>query len=267
MSFHELDEPTDVEINIAKSNNTLFSSSYSVSNFRREGVNCSFLPLAFDSYNFKQTGKKYFSDSRITFNLCGKFEKRKNHDKIIKSWIKRFKNDRTKFLQCAIYNPFINPESNNNIIGSILSGDKPFNTHFLPFLEKNSSYNDFLNSADIVLGMSGGEGWGLPEFTSVCLGKHSVIMNAHSYRDWASISTSCLVDPSGKSEAYDGMFFHKGQPFNQGNIFDFDEDQFINACEIAVLKVEAGKNNSNGTELKDRFSKEKMLESIIKYAS
>lgn len=267
LSFYELDQPTEVELNTAKNNKTLFSSSYSVENFNKKGVNCSFLPLAFDSYNFKNTRKAYFPDNRITFNLCGKFEKRKNHEKIIQSWIKRFKNDRGKFLQCSIYNPFMNPESNNNVVNNVLKGDKPFNVNFLPFLEKNSSYNDFLNSADIVLGMSGGEGWGLPEFTSVCLGKHGVVMNAHGYKDWANNSNSCLVEPSGKVEAYDGIFFHKGAQFNQGNIFDFNEDQFINACEIAISKVEKSKVNTNGINLIEQFSKEKMLENIINYAS
>ncbi len=53
-------------------------------------------------------------------------------------------------------------------------------------MQKNSLYNDYLNSANIILGMSGGEGWGLPEFQSVALGKHAVILNATGYKDWAT---------------------------------------------------------------------------------
>lgn len=267
LSFYELDQPTDIELNIAKNNNTLFSSNYSIENFKSRGASASFLPLAFDSYNFQKTTRAYFSDERVVFNLCGKLEKRKNHEKIIKAWIKRFKNDRRFFLQCSIYNPFMKPEVNSGFVNNILSGEKPFNVHFLGFLEKNAAYNDYLNSSNIVIGMSGGEGWGLPEFTSVCLGKHSIIMNAHSYKDWASESNSTLVPPSIKVEAYDGLFFHKGSQFNQGNIFDFNEDQFIDACEKAIKKVSENKTNEEGFSLCQKFSKEKLLENIIKHAT
>lgn len=267
LSFYELDQPTKAEINAVKNNNTLFSSSYSIENFRKSGVESCFIPLGFDDYNFKNTNRSYFTDGRITFNICGKFEKRKNHEKIIQSWIKRFKNERSYFLQCAVYNPFINQEGNNNSVNNALKGDKPFNVNFLPFLEKNDAYNDFLNSADIILGMSGGEGWGLPEFNSSCLGKHSVMLDAHAYKDWIGHAGSETVQPSSKIEAYDGVFFHKGAPFNQGHIFDFNEDQFINACENAILKVKKNKVNESSINLKSAFSKEKFLDNIIKYAS
>ena len=82
-------------------------------------------------------------------------------------------------------------------------------------MPKNETYNQFLNSGDVVIGMSGAEGWGLPEFQSVCMGKHSVILNATSYKDWANESNSVLVEPSGKVDAYDEVFFKKGSFKNQ----------------------------------------------------
>ena len=60
--------------------------------------------------------KKYFNDERIVFNLCGKFEKRKHHAKIIKSWIKKYGNNPKYSLQCAVYNPFLNEEQNQQIL-------------------------------------------------------------------------------------------------------------------------------------------------------
>jgi hypothetical protein len=130
-------------------------------------------------------------------------------------------------------------------------------------MQKNSVYNDFLNSADIIIGMSGGEGWGLPEFHSVALGKHSVILNAHAYKEWADEENSVLVEPNGKVEVYDNMFFHKGTPFNQGNIFDFDPDDFISACEKAIERVKANKLNNNGLKLQNIFTSEKLADNIL----
>ena len=265
-SFYELDQPTPTEINIVKNNHkVLFSSEYTCEVFKNAGCsNVEYVPLAFDKYNFSNTNKKYIED-RITFNLVGKLEKRKNHKKVIQSWLKKYGNNRKYFLQCAIYNPFLKPQDQQQLINSILEGKEYFNISFLNFMENNAMYNDYLNSADIIIGMSGGEGWGLPEFHSVALGKQAVILNAHAYKSWANKDNSILVEPSGKIEAYDNMFFNKGQKFNQGNIYTFNDDDFIDGCDKAIKKVESNKINKNGLKLQDDFSVDKLVDNILKH--
>ena len=44
--------------------------------------------------------------------------------------------------------------------------------------------------------------------------------------------------------------FTKGQPYNQGQFYDFDEDDFISGCEEAIKKVQASPNNDAGEKLK-----------------
>tara|TARA_B100000959_G_C14920211_1_gene599160 strand:+ start:449 stop:1552 length:1104 start_codon:yes stop_codon:yes gene_type:complete len=263
LSFYELDSPTKVEINVAKNNKTFFSSQYTCDVFKSVGVNCGFMPLAFDSFNFKKTEKKYFEDDRVTFLIVGKLEKRKRHEKVLKAWTKKFGNNKKYFLNCALYNPFLQTDQNNAIIHKTLDGEKFFNVNFVNYMAENQVYNDFINSGDIVLGMSGGEGWGLPEFHAVALGKHSVIMNAHGYKGWANDSNSVLVDPSGKIDSADGMFFQKGNNHNQGNIFDFDEDDFISACEESIKRHEADPENKEGLKLQEEFSKDKFLDNVL----
>jgi len=266
LSFYELDTPTQEEINIVKNQDKVyFSSNYTVDIFKMFGCsNVEYLPLAFDKYNFKQLNKKYFSDDRIVFNLVGKFEKRKNHKKVIQAWVKKFGNNSKYHLQCAIYNPFLKEEDNKSLIMSILEGINYFNVSFMGHMPKNAMYNDYLNSASIIIGMSGGEGWGLPEFHSIAMGKHGIILDAHSYKDWANETNSTLIKPSSKIEAYDNMFFHKGQPYNQGNIFTFNDDEFISACEKAVEKVSSNPINENGLKLQDEFKSEKLANNILK---
>lgn len=266
LSFYELDSPTDVELNIVKNNHkVLFSSKYSVDVFKRYGCsNVEYIPLAFDKYNFKRVDKDYFDD-RIVFNVLGKLEKRKHHKKIIQTWLKKFGNDRRYHLQCAIYNPFLKPEDQQNLIQhSILENKNYFNISFLNFVPKNSDYNDLLNSANIVIGMSGGEGWGLPEFHSTAIGKHAIILNAHAYKEWANENNSILINPSSKIEVYDGMFFNKGQPYNQGNIFDFNEDEFIEGCEKAIDRYQKDRINKAGLKLQEDFSSEKLADNVLK---
>jgi hypothetical protein len=267
LSFYELDNPTKIEINIARNSKLALSSQFSVDVFKMFGVDAQLLPLGFDSYNFSVINKKYHQDDRIVFNLCGKFERRKYHAKIIQAWIKKFGNNPKVVLQCATYNPFLDENQNNEIIRQVVGGQKPFNVAFFPMMRENSTYNDFLNSGHIIIGMSGGEGWGLPEFHSVALGKHAVLLNAHGYKTWADDSLATLVQPSGKVSAVDNLFFKQGEPFNQGNIFDWNEDDFIAGCEKAIEKAKQNPVNTNGLSLQTKFSKDLFADNVIKLAT
>lgn len=255
LTFHETDQLTETEKNILQASTVCVTSQYTKSVFEKAGIQSSVIPLGFDSTHFKRINKQYFDDGRITFNLCGKFEKRKHHEKIIKAWVKKYGRNPKYSLQCAIHNSFYqDPNELKLIYNKILDGKTIFNVTFLTHMPKNSIYNDFLNSSDIVIGMSGAEGWGLPEFQSVALGKHSVILNVTSYKEWANDANSVLVEPSGKIEVYDGKFFSKESPFNQGNIFDFNDDDFIDGCEKAIARVNKNKINEEGLKLQTQFS-------------
>tara|TARA_Y100000310_G_scaffold304061_1_gene342894 strand:+ start:239 stop:1327 length:1089 start_codon:yes stop_codon:yes gene_type:complete len=263
-TFYELDYPTSIEVNIAKNQrNVAVSSNYTKEILESFGVkNCKYIPLGFDKDNFNIKSQDYLK-GKIVFNLTGKLEKRKHHKKVIRAWLKKFGNNKDYVLQCAIANPFIKEEEFKASIGDILEGKSYFNTNFLGMMQKNSLYNDFLNSANIILGMSGAEGWGLPEFQSVALGKHAVILNATAYKEWATEDNSVLVEPNGKEEAYDGKFFKKGSPYNQGNIHTFDEDEFINGCEKAVERYRESPVNSEGLKIQENFTYAKTVDAIM----
>lgn len=265
LSFYELDSPTPFELNVAKNNKTVFTSSYTCALFKERGVDTNFVPLAFDDSHFKRLDKKFVEDDRITFNIVGKLERRKHHSKAIKALVKKYGNNKKFAIQACIYNNFMNAETNAALINQILEGKTYFNFNNIPWIKTNDAYNEFLNSADIVIGASGGEGWGLPEFHSVAMGKHAVLMKAHSYLDWATEEMVSFFNPNqNKIEAYDGLFFHKGQNINQGSIFDFNEDEFVAACEQAVAKVEKSRVNEAGLKLQDKFTYSNTFEQLNK---
>jgi hypothetical protein len=265
-TFYELDSPTREEINIIKNNSqVVVSSNYSVKTFHDFGAsNVSFAPLGFDKDNFFVKPKRHFEDGRITFNLLGKLEKRKNHLKVLQAWVKKYGNNPKFFLTCAIFNPFLKIEDQDMLLKQALGNRKPFNVEFLKMMPTNEMYNDFLNSGDITIAMSGGEGWGLGEFHSVALGKYCVGLNAHAHKDWMNDKNTVLVNPSGKTEAYDGAFFHKGHPFNQGNIYTFDDEEFIAGCEKAVELFKINPVNQEGRKLQD-FSYSATLDKLLSF--
>lgn len=254
-TFYELDSPTKTEINILKNQKNVFvSSKYTKLVFEAAGLeNVTYCPLGFDSDNFYER-KVARPSAEIVFGLVGKLEKRKAHHKILRAWSKKYGNNKRYALNCAIQNPFIDPQHQSAAIINLLEGKRYFNINFLGFMPTNELYNEFLNANDIILGMSHAEGFGLPEFHSLCLGKHGVILNAHAYKDWANKDNSVLVEAGEKIPAYDGTFFREGGDYNQGQYFDWDEDEFIAACELAETKFLSNPVNEKGRELKKNFN-------------
>jgi hypothetical protein len=256
-TFFELDKPTDSEINLGSMQDKLvFSSSYASDKFSGS----SFAPLGFDE-TFFRTEKSYMSD-KVHFGLMGKFEKRKHTAKLIKSWIKKYGNNYNYQLTCCVTNPFFKKEQMESILRETLEGKAYGNINFLPFLPQNAQVNDFLNSIDIDIGgMSGAEGWNLPSFNASCLGKWSIVLNSTSHKDWATKENCILIEPDGKEEIYDNMFFHKGATFNQGSMYTFDEEEFISAMERAELVCK--NENKEGVSLRDKFTYKNTLERIL----
>lgn len=269
LSFYELDSPTPCEVNIAKNNNTLLlSSNYAVDLFKQLGCeNTKYIPLAFDSLHFSKMERK-INRADIHFGLSGKLEpQRKRHLKTLKAWVKKYGNKPGYFLNCALWNNFLDANAQSQIIGQALEGQRYWNVNFLPYMPNNSSYNQFINNNDIILAMSGGEGWGLPEFQSVALGKHCVGLNAHAYKDWMNEGNTVLVQPNSKTPVYDNMFFRQGADYNQGNIFDWDESEFISAMEQAERRFRSNPENTEGLKLQSEFTYKKMVDSILNILS
>jgi hypothetical protein len=259
-TFYECNEPTDVELSIAKNqNHTFFSSNYAADAFKKNGVeNVSAIPLGLDpDFKIKDVPKP----DGIQFGLMGKFEYRKHTEKIVKTWLKKYGNNPKYTLNLCVNNPFFKAEEMQNIIRAVLDNKHYNNVNILPYFKTNQEVNDFLNINDIDLGgLSGAEGWNLPSFNATCLGKWSIVLNATSHKDWADMDNSILVRPKGIINAHDGVFFKKGEPFNQGYFFDWDEDDVINAMETAVNKV--GTLNENGVKLGKSLTYENTVDKI-----
>ena len=261
-TFYELDSPTEVEKSIVKlQNKTIFSSEYARKCFKLfDCQDTTSIPLGFDT-DFHKTDKEYLKD-KIHFGLIGKFEKRKHTAEIIKAWIKKYGNNYKYQLSCLIVNPFMKSEDLNQIIQQTLGNKSYGNINFIPYLKTNSEVNDLLNAVQIDLsGCSGAEGWNLPSFNSTALGKWSIVLNCSSHKDWATDKNSIMLQPNGKELAADGVFFNQGGPFNQGNIYTFDSDEFISAMEKAESKVNT--INEEGLKLQKEFTYEKTLNNIL----
>ena len=263
-TFYETSEPTPQEVNLVNLyDSTCFSSRYSAELFTNSGAkNCRAIPLGFDDDLFP-TNKTYLKD-KVHFGLMGKWEKRKHTGKLIQCWAKAYGNNFDFQLTCCVNNKFLSQEETSQLKNQALMGREFGNINFLPWLEHNSQVNDYLNSIDIDLGgMSGAEGWNLPAFNSTCLGKWPIVLNATSHKDWATESNAILVNPSSKTEINDGKFFLNGSGFNQGEMYDFKEEDLFNAMDMAVRKVLSKEPNKEGIKLKEKFSYDNTVQQIL----
>jgi len=194
LTFHEVSQVTPIEQKILNCQDQIIvTSNYTKRIFELNNVsNVKFVPLGFDT-SFHLTNKTYLPE-KIHYGMLGKFEKRKNSARVIKTWLKIFGNNSKYQLSCAITNPFLDKSKFQEEILRILEGKQYNNINFVPYMQTNSEVNDFLNSIDIDLsGLSGGEGWNLPSFNATALGKWSVVLNATAHKDWATKDNSILI--------------------------------------------------------------------------
>lgn len=268
-TFHETDRLTDYEKSGLKCQDLVFvSSNYTRQVFNDSGINnVIVVPPGFDSFNFSKKNKKFYPDDRIVWGLIGKCEKRKNTVKTVQLWAKRFGNNPKHVLHLLVNNQFINqnfndPNATQKMILQALEGKQYNNIVWYNSFPSNSDVNDFQNCLDIDLsGISLNEGWGLPYFNSLCLGKHGIALNAHANKMFANNENSVLIQPNEMVPAEDNLFFVKGNIQNQGYWFGVDDDDIISAMEVVSQKAKTP--NLAGEKLKEEFSMHNMGFSIF----
>lgn len=250
LTFHELDQLTPSELNILRQQAKVYvTSTFSQNVFSQFGITAEYLPIGFDHHNFKVLEKRPLIDGVMQFLLPGKAEQRKGTYQVLRTWAKRYGNNAAYRLNCAIHNHFLDAGRAAALLTEALGGQHYWNIQFLPWAPDNATYNVTLQSSQIVIAMSGGEGRDLPCYHATAMGAWPVAMRAHAFMDYLNDDNAVLVSPNGKRPAADGVHFASGVPFNQGNIFTFDDDAFIAGCEEAEKRVQSKGLNTKGLEL------------------
>lgn len=264
-TFYELSSPTEEEVNIVNSQeHTFFSSTESCEAFKSAGCkNVSYVPLGFDE-DFNKTGKQYFDKDVIHFGLIGKFERRKNTQLIIETWLKKFGNNPKYQLTCLVNNPFFSKEQMQQLISNCMMNKSWGNINFLNSLETNSEVNELINSIDIDLsGCNFNEGWNLPSFNSCCLGNVCIVGLGGAHLDWAEGPNIVHIKPLGKTPCYDNVFFRQGGMFNQGDFDTTSELHLALAFEEAIEVYNNHNKKFDRSDLIQKFSYQNSINKIL----
>ncbi len=256
ITFQETGQLTPMELNVLRNQQKVYvTNRYAQTFFRLYGVEAEYMPLGFDAHNFRALDKRPSIEGVTSWLLASKMEGRKWTLRQLALWCKRYGRNKAHRLNLSITNPFLRPEDQQSLIVQALEGKTIgpngyyWNVNPLGFSPTNAEYNAVLQSSEIILSCSGSEGFGLPEFHAAALGAWPVVLNAHAYTDHFTNENAVLVQPNGMEPIYDGVFFHPGQPVNQGNKFGFADEDFLTACEEAERRVKSLGLNTKGMEL------------------
>jgi hypothetical protein len=250
LTFFELDQLTPMELNILRQQRKIYlTSRFAQQVFSTFGIQSTYLPLGFDAHNFHVLDKRPRIEGKTSFLLAGKLEARKGHLQVLRLWAKRYGNNEAYRLNCALHNPFLPPGGFEQLVGQALEGKRYSNINFLPWAETNAIYNSTLQSSEIVICMSGGEGRDLPCYHATALGAWPVAMRAHAYLDYLTDENAVLVNPNGKRPAADGVHFAQNGPFNSGNLFSASDEDILVGLEEAERRVKTLGLNTKGMEL------------------
>jgi hypothetical protein len=265
-TFYELvDGLTPVETNILNNQSCVFvSSEETKQTFLENGVKTKVVcaPLGYDTLHFNKTNKKYYDDNVTCWIISGKAESRKKTLETTRAWLKKYGNNMAHMLHLSIYNVHLKPEHNAQILNEIL-GKKWDNVVAIPYVENLAQLNDAYNCADIVIDMSSNEGWSIPSFSTMGLGKHAIIHNASAMKGWANSENAVLVESTGKTVAKDGIFFSNTGDFNIGNFWTWSEPDLMVAFDKVMERKNANKLNSAGLKLREQFTWEKTVDTIL----
>lgn len=262
-TFHEVEGTTKAEDSICRlQKNVIFSSRQSQEQFSKViGEKSKFIPLAFDSRSFNRKPRQ--KHDKVIFGLIGKWEKRKNTERLISLWLKEFGNNPKYHLYCLVDNPFFQKEHQEQLKTRALGGNTWQNITFFERMKLNDQVNSLMNFVDIDIGgISNGEGWNLPSFNMTALGKYSIVTNYSAHKDWANDKNSILLESDGKQEIYDGFFFQKGQKFNQGVYSYISDEKIIFGFHEAIKRFEQNTVNEEGLKLAN-FTYSEMLDMIL----
>ena len=266
LTFMELDNITDTERNILNQQKAVIVTSEETKQVFIDGgvtVPVHYIPLGYDTTYFNKTNRKYYADDVTSWLISGKCEARKKTPEVIRAWLKKFGNNNKHVLNLSIYNTFLKEEDNKAWFNQICEGKKYFNVNYLPYVKTLSELNDIYNCADIVMDMSTAEGWSLPSFHTLGLGKHAIIHNASAMKGWANHENSVLVESSGKVVAKDGMFFSGEGPFNVGNFWNWEEAALFEAFDKVLQRKQVSKVNQAGLLIPKQFTWANTVDKIL----
>jgi len=205
-------------------------------------------PLGVDTTIFTPTPPP--DRTKTIFFNCGKWEKRKGHDVLIRAFNKAFSGteDVELWMMCA--NPF-NSEEENRDWHMMYSHPK---VRIIPRVSTHEDVYNIMCKVDCGVFPSRAEGWNLEALEMMAIGRPIIITDYSAHTEYCSKTNARLITIINTEKAYDGKWFH-----GDGNWAKID-DSTIHQIAAHMKAVHAEKQanlhvyNKNGVETAQKFS-------------
>ena len=246
----ELDNFNPREIAHIQANDIIFVCSNWAKNIVQENVakHVEVIPLGVDRDVFHENVKPSHTRHKFTFLNVGKWEKRKRHDILYKSFARAFSNKNDVRLIMCCDNPFLSPsqtEEWKNLYRRSL-GNK---VEFVSRMKTQEELASLMAIADCGVFPSRAEGWNLELLEMMSMGKMVISTNYSAHTEFANKNNCQLLSVTRLEKAIDNIWFH-----GQGNWMSIEEKE-IN--ELADLMLDVYNNsyvNKEGIETAKQFS-------------
>ena len=269
-SIFETDKISPINLRMLKHSNLtgiLATTSYHKDVLVNHGIDSDMIKIVHEGIDpdiFNTSNQdKLIETNNFTFLTVGKSEKRKNTEKIVKSFINICAYKDVSLI-CHTFNPFIPTQPGQISLQQFIPFDiAPFgfkvvdqqDTHVklsngvasiyltLGNIKDEDMYKLY-NSANIGIQVSSGEAWDLPLQEMMACGVPSIVSlcSGHSeYADAFDLFPELVIEPSGIEVANDGMWFNG----TQGNWSEIKQSDIQDKIELVI---EDQKNYTNKIE-------------------
>lgn len=159
---------------------------------------------------------------KIIFLSVGKWEIRKGHDLLIQAFNSAFQPTDNVELWCSHHNVFLTENQTREWENYYLTSKLGNKVKFISPINTHSELANLMRVVDCGVFPNHGEGFGLSILELMACGRPSIVTNCAAQTEYLTQENSLLVDPIGKVQAYDGIWFR-----GNSNWYDFRLDDFV----------------------------------------
>lgn len=197
----------------------------------------------------------------IFFN-CGKWEKRKGHDVLLKCFNDAFTQSDDVELWMMCDNPFIGEQNNDwqQLYKNSPLGDK------IRIIPRQSTHRDVYSimlQSDCGVFPARAEGWNLELLEMMACGKQVITTNYSAHTEFCNTDNSHLIDIENLETAYDGVFF-SGSHGKWAQLSANQEEQLVSHLRAIHANKQSGLQlNSAGVKTANHFSWHNSAQEVI----
>jgi glycosyltransferase involved in cell wall biosynthesis len=167
-------------------------------------TNVEICPLGVENYSIRA---QHNNSSLTKFFCCGKWEKRKGHDKVIEAFCKVFSDDDDVLLYMMCHNPFLNIRQEKEWKDLYINSPLGHKVRFLPRVQSHREVIETMGKMDCGVFVSRAEGWNLELLEMMSIGKPVIATNYSAHTEFCNKENSMLVEIDSLEMADDGVWF------------------------------------------------------------